>query len=123
MLFSFVFVPVIWWSFCVVLSYVPLPANPAGATMSQLLGATSKSHGSWATIQLIMYVGYFVVLDPACGVAYAPFLGVMYWHATRSVKREREQAPGAQRKGGPWKMWQIAVALQILSWWAQIHPG
>ena len=109
----FVFVPTIWWSCCILLAYVPLP----GAHRSRV--HRPEFCPTWAAVQLGAYVAYYLVLQPSCGVVYAPFLLGMYAHATHNVTHELS----SPHKHGEWRWWQKAALAQVVAWWAQIHPG
>ena len=119
-LIHFVFVPCIWWSICVFLCYAPLPVLPAVG-----LGSIGGHELTWGTLQLCVYVAFYISLDVVAGAITSALLLGFYLQASSAVAGERARAAAAAGKGGKKKMtwFKFAFILHALAWYMQIHPG
>jgi len=121
-LIHFIFVPIIWFSFMIFHCYLPI----LGVKM-ELLGHQI----TWGTVQLTLYLTFYLPIDQKLlgGRGFCVILTVLYflacWIIRREKKNERKQGASGKPKGSPSsiKAWQVASALQVLSWYMQLHPG
>ena len=102
----FVFIPLIWWTFVVLAAYCPLfPLSPSLSTIG-------GHRMTWATVIIATYASYYSLIDPTGGGAlYSVLLVAAYAGACKFVAARRPDA------------WKLALALNALSWYMQIHPG
>ena len=120
-----VFVPLIWWSSCVALCYVPvLPLSVLG--VKNLCGHSI----SYGTLLLLCYSAFYVWLDTQTGIVASALLLCLYLQAHNAVSNETEHASVAENKrdgasaksrGVSWLV--IASIVHVLSWYMQLHPG
>eukprot|EP00457_Paulinella_chromatophora_P010777 gb/GEZN01010893.1/.p1 GENE.gb/GEZN01010893.1/~~gb/GEZN01010893.1/.p1 ORF type:complete len:240 (+),score=15.41 gb/GEZN01010893.1/:34-753(+) len=122
----FVFIPTIWWSFCLMLLHLPL----FGMKNCNLMGHKI----SLGTVMLCLYTSYYLKLDRhGGGLIFSLFLLLGYLIAYRMVRKE--EANKTQKVGPsgkpladpsapsiPWTI-KLALGLNALGWYAQIHPG
>merc|ERR1712232_1006969 len=75
-------------------------------------------------MQLLLYVVYYCIMNPVGGAIFSVFLVLMYM-ASCSVVRSEQAKSGAKQapEAAPGRAGRIALAVHILSWYMQLHPG
>jgi uncharacterized membrane protein YGL010W len=116
----FVFIPLIWWSGCVALCYIPI----LGAKDLEVAGHPI----TWGTAMFFMYSAYYIVLDTFTGSLASLFLLGMYLQASGAVSAEKDHDKASEGKGKkgdsrPMRWWKFAIICHVASWAAQIGPG
>lgn len=125
----FVGVPGIVWSLLILTVQVPLP-------FSSYLTSSSSSitYGSFIAI---CYSFCYILIDPLGGILYSPVLYGMYVSAKRIVHNDQQQYYKNRNNSNnnnnnettiiPWygttKPIQLAVVVNLLCWYLQIHIG
>jgi uncharacterized membrane protein YGL010W len=99
-----VFIPMIWWTILVIVAHYPL----LGLNLELPI---IKHKITWATSQFVVYGAYYIWMDKLNGSIAALVMTLMYAVACRLAKRNDG------------RVFRIAIILQILSWYMQIHPG
>jgi len=122
----FIGVPGIVWSLLIFTVQVPLPL------FSSYLLTSSFTYGSFIAI---CYSFCYILIDPLGGILYSPVLYGMYVSAKRMVHNDQQQYYKNRNNSNnnnetttiPWygttKPIQLAVAVNILCWYLQIHIG
>ena len=102
----FVFIPLIWWTFVILAAYCPLfPLSPSLSTIG-------GHRMTWGTVIVATYASYYSLIDPTGGGAlYSVLLVAAYAGACKLVAARRADA------------WKLALALNAVGWYMQIHPG
>lgn len=129
-LIHFIFVPMLLWSFIMMLHYIPL----LGCFVSQDL--TLFGHRlTYGTLTAAAYSLYYpVLLDPVGGSMYTVVVLAFYASANALVEAPPRDAVGLAKKsdapslspkgaGATTKAIRVAVGCQVLGWYMQIHPG
>lgn len=127
-LIHFIFVPAIWMSFMLLHCYLPVLG------LRNCVVPFTSHRVTWGTLQLAVYLTYYLRLDGGVWTrVYAVVLVALYFLACRIVHREidRDAVQGAKR--GPaakpaetragLKAFHVALLLQVVSWYMQLHPG
>jgi len=121
----FVGVPGIIWSLLIFTVQVPIP-------FSSFLTSSSSSitYGSFIAI---CYSFCYILIDPLGGILYSPVLYGMYVSAKRMVHNDQQRYYKTHKSNNnnettiPWygttKPIQLAVAVNVLCWYLQIHIG
>ena len=94
-LIHFIFVPVLWWSACLLKCFVPvLPLRLLG------LGAINGHEITWGTVGLLSNAALYVRLNPFLGGITAALLLILYLHAAGAVAAERRRRGKPRRRSG-----------------------
>jgi len=131
-LIHFVFVPTIWFSFILLHCYLPVFG------FKGLFVPFTNHPVTWGTVQVLVYLSYYLPLDPnRGGRVYCLILIALYFLACRIVSSERDCNVDRAVKKGPaakpvgdgkgrrssMRVYHIAIILQVVSWYMQLHPG
>lgn len=115
----FVFIPLIWWSICVWMCYLPV----LGMTKLQVAGHPV----TYGTCMLAIYCAYYCALDLFTGSIFSVILALMYLQASTVVQRELTRERSAEGKGKKkatgWSWARIAFVIHAVGWFMQIVPG
>jgi len=126
----FVGVPGIIWSLLIFTVQVPLP-------FSSFLTSSSSSSITYGSFIAICYSFCYILIDPLGGILYSPVLYGMYVSAQRMVHNDQQRYYKTHKSNNsnnnnetttiPWygttKPIQLAVAVNVLCWYLQIHIG
>ncbi|KAL3150730.1 hypothetical protein ABBQ32_000514 [Trebouxia sp. C0010 RCD-2024] len=112
-LVHFVFVPAIFWSASVWLSYTGqlIPYDPARALHSLPTSLAECAVLNGAFLGTLVYSLFYIGLEPFAGATWALSTGIPCWLTATAFM---QHVPNA---------WAYAVALHALSWYVQIHVG
>jgi len=135
-------VPLIIWSMLVFLSHLNLPFVGDNWTTIQLLpfGNNEKPHRiTYATVLIVMYIGFYFYLDRFGGKMFAPFAYFLYTSAVSFTLRDQERAKQQSTQSntsieattttkrpswvGTGRALKQAFLVHIFAWYVQIHPG
>lgn len=115
----FVFVPAILYATLLIAAHFPLFGFRGLALASHKL--------TWASLIAALYAAFYATLDPRLGPVYSLVVVAGYVHAARFVQRERSACPRGARflaiEGTSGRALRLAFAIQLVSWYAQLHPG
>jgi len=146
-LIHFFGVPFIIWSMIVFLAHLnvprlPLPL-PLPLTLNKLRLPGTKPHRiTYASIVVVIYIGFYLYLDSFGGILYAPFAYGMYVTAVNFTMKDQTKAlrelkqtqsidtcssTGKISTAAPWsgtgRALKLAGIVHLLGWYVQIHPG
>lgn len=118
-LIHFIFIPIIWWTYCIMMAHLPLfnvPLSVAGHPIT------------WGTVQLAVYAIYYIALDKLGGSIFSAVLLLFYFSAVKMVDNDREKSKKSGPSGKPQQTGmgfalKFAIGMNILAWYMQIHPG
>ena len=123
-------VPGILWSLLVFLVHVPLPFIVPNIAKDEITTFSSFNYGSFLAIS---YGLFYLSIDSLGGSLYMPFLYAMYASARNLAVNDQCNAKWAETdtKGKPavipWygtgNALRIALVVQILCWYLQVHLG
>lgn len=110
-----IFVPLIFWSASVWLSYtgqlVPydLPGSGILGSLPSAVAQCAVLNGAF--LGVAVYTMFYVGLEPFAGFTWCLSTGIPCWLTATAFSQHVQYA------------WAYAIGLHILSWWAQIHLG
>ncbi|DBA91700.1 TPA: hypothetical protein ACH3X1_003300 [Trebouxia sp. C0004] len=112
-LVHFVFVPLIFWSASVWLSYTGqlVPFDLPGALHSLPAGVAQCAVLNGAFLGVVVYSLFYIGLEQFAGVTWCLSTGMPCWLTATAFSQHMPHA------------WAYAIGVHILSWWAQIHLG
>jgi uncharacterized membrane protein YGL010W len=119
----FVFVPALLYSFILFFAHLPFLG------LDLRVGSHRITYG---TIIAAAYCIFYLYLDSFGGLLYSVVITAMYSNATRTVSNDRSDAyiRSTKKKDGGGVSWtgtghplKLAAAVQVIGWWAQLHPG
>jgi uncharacterized membrane protein YGL010W len=115
-------VPLLLFTVFTYMAHLPLNAS---VQVHGLPGIPSH-YATWATVWFIGYLAFYVSIDVAGTLLYAPFLYGMYAVAVRWMVADQQQAKLATGRHvwtGTGRLLRITFWLHVLAWYVQIHPG
>jgi len=128
-LIHFIFIPLILWSGILFFAHIPLPLSYFIKDYKIAIGGFIPPHRiTYATLIVLTYTIFYFAVDPFGAAFYTPLLALMY---TTAVKMVAGDQTAARKKSddavvswvGTTKCLKIAAAVQLVSWYMQIHPG
>jgi uncharacterized membrane protein YGL010W len=105
-----VFIPLIWWTIVI------MAAHYRFLGLELYLPGT-RHRITWATSIFAQYSIYYVMLDQVTGAVATMVMFFMYSVACMLAD------PSVEEKGYRGRVLQIAMCMQVLAWYMQIHPG
>lgn len=105
-----VFIPLIWWTIVIMAAHYPLLGL-------NLTIPGTRHRITWATSTFVGYSIYYVYLDQVTGSAATLVMSLMYAVACKLAD------PSVEKDGYRGRVLQLAMCLQVISWYMQIHPG
>jgi len=117
-------VPGILWSMLIFMTHLPIP----------YLGKALEAHlpidyaMTYGLVLTVVYLVFYLWIDPLGGTLYAPFLYAMYVSAVHLRRRDQKQQEQATSKklsrwSGTGRLLWFALGLHVFSWYIQIHLG
>lgn len=114
-LIHFFGIPAILWTMILLGAHVPW-------TTKLLIQWPTPHYFSWATFLYVFYTTYYIWIDPIGGIGLMlPILTGFYYTSVTWTAQEQNQYKDPPIVGP--KLTRFIVAVQLLSWYLQIHPG
>lgn len=117
-LIHFFGVPGILWSMIIFMTHLPIPY--LGNALKKILPADYQL--TYGLVLTLVYLGFYLSIDPLGGTLYAPVLYGMYISAVWMHRSDQKKAGGTSW-AGTGRLLTIAFVIHVLSWYVQIHLG